>query len=113
IHSDVDNQEEQSGRIRGILNDHQYLLQYMNSMVTEEELFNSYRIWDTSTDSVKIFEISHPVDYYFGLPALFMPPCESAQLIDIESYDNDNLYQFMKIYMIDQKIQTECKDLYI
>src|SRR5690625_1782475 len=112
IHSDFDNKEEQSGRIRGILNDHQYLLQYMNIMITEEDLFNSYRIWDTSADSVKTFEIPHLVDYYFGLPALFMPPCESAQLIDIGSYDNDRRYELLKIDMEDQKIQEVCEDLF-
>src|SRR5690625_5074250 len=41
-----------------------------------------------------------------------MPPCESAQLIDIGSYDNDRRYELLKIDMEDQKIQEVCEDLF-
>src|SRR5699024_10057493 len=55
------------GRIRGMINDHQYLVQNMMGS-GEGEVMNMYRIWDAETNSIDTFRINHPEEYYISLP---------------------------------------------
>src|SRR5699024_7550770 len=97
------------GRIRGMINDHQYLVQNMMGS-GEGEVMNMYRIWDAETNSIDTFRINHPEEYYISLPALFLPPCEPKQLLSFAAHNDSEDEVLLKVNMDSQTIQEICEN---